>query len=259
MASPVTLSMETLALTRDDGLAVVELDRPPANAIEAGLVDELHETFTALEDDEDVDAVVLTSAVDGFFSGGLDLPALAAYDETAMERFVTGFLDAFRLLHGFGKPLVAALSGHTVAGGAVLAVTADHRVAARGDWTVSMNEIDVGLPVPEPQALVVTDLVGTSGSRDLLLRGRTYTPDEAAEAGLVDEVVPPDALDDRARELARELGGKPSAAFAQIKRAQRQDVLRAFDTRRKRHVDELLTVVRDPETREALMRAAEEL
>lgn len=251
--------METLTLTREDGLAVVALDRPPANAIDAGLVDELHETFAELEDDEAVDAVVLGSAVDGFFSGGLDLPALSAYDETAMERFVTGFLDAVRLLHGFGKPVVAALPGHTIAGGAVLAVTADHRVAAGGDWTVAMNEVDVGLPVPEPQALIVTDLMGAAGSRDLLLRGRTYTPVEAAEAGLVDEVVARDDLDERAREVARELGEKPTSAFAQIKRAQRREVLRAFDERRKRHVDELLRVVRDPETREAMMRAAEEL
>lgn len=251
--------METLTLAREDGLAVVSLDRPPANAIEAGLVDELHEVFSDLQDDEAVDAVVLTSAVDGFFSAGLDLPALSAYDETAMERFVTGFLDAFRLLHGFGKPLVAALPGHTVAGGAVLAVTADYRIAAQGDWTVAMNEVDVGIPVPEPQALIVTDLMGAAGSRDLLLRGREYDPEEAREAGLLDAVVPPDDLQDRARGLARELGEKPAPAFAQIKRAQRQDVLRAFDERRKRHVDELLAVVRDPETRDAMMQAAEEI
>lgn len=251
--------METLTVTREDGLASVRLDRPPANAIESRLVNELEEAFADLEEDEAVDAVVLASAVEGFFSAGLDLPALGSYDDGEMRAFVSDFLDTFRYLHGYPKPVVAALPGHTVAGGAVLAVTADYRLAADGDWGFAMNEVDIGIPVPEPQALIVTDLMGAAGSRDLLLRGRTYEPGEALEAGLVDEVVDGDELGERARALAGELGEKPGAGFAQIKRAQRQDVLRAFDERRKRHEQEILDVVNDPETQEAMRAAAESL
>lgn len=251
--------MQHVNLERRDGTAEVLLDRPPANAIESGLTKQVQETFEDLEEDEDVDAVVFSSAVEGFFSAGLDLPELTALPDEEFRAFLTDYRELFHYLHGYPKPVVAALPGHTVAGGAVWAVTADYRLASPGDWGLAMQEVNVGMPIPEHQALIVEGLTDSRSRRDLLLRGRTFGPEEAQDAGFVDELVPGDELQERARELAAELGEKPTAAFAQIKRAQRRQELRAFEERDKRQEQEIFEAMEDAEVRQERESAAESI
>ena len=130
-------------------LVIVRLDKARGNAIDEPLVARLHPGRRAARADPGVRGVLLASAHPKLFSPGLDLVTLIEYDRAGMERFMRLFAEmrsgpstALR------KPMVAAIDGHAVAGGCILALTADHRVLKRGGAQIGLNEVKVGVPLP---------------------------------------------------------------------------------------------------------------
>ncbi len=224
---------EHLTLERDGSLQRILLDRPPVNALNLGILQELREALTEAEEDGDIHGVLLGSAQERF-SAGLDLPEISTYDEGTLTAFADAFLTLFEELYAFPKPLVAAIPGHCIAGGLLLVAPADHRVAAAGDYKLVMKEVDLGLPMPEPEAQVLTELVGFDDARELLLHGTTYDPEGALGIGLVDRVVPPEDLDAEATALLESLAEKPLEGYAGIKRSMRAPLLDRIRAGRKR-------------------------
>src|SRR5437870_6708061 len=135
-----------LRYERQGPLAVLTLDRPPANALNRDFFAEVGTVLPALAA-PDVRAVVVTGS-GRFFSAGLDLFEILTYRGTEASEFMARFDDGFTGLFALEKPMVAAVNGHAIAGGAVLAATADFRLAAEGESRIGLTELQVGGPVP---------------------------------------------------------------------------------------------------------------
>jgi enoyl-CoA hydratase len=163
-------------------------------------------------------AVVITG-YDRFFSAGLDLPSLLPLDRGELGRFIELFGEVMLAVLDAPLPVVAAINGHAIAGGCVLALQADVRWMAAGGGKIGLTEVQLGIGLP---AVVVETLrlrVAPAALRPIALEGRRFGPDEARAVGLVDEVVAAEELRARAVGKARELAELPAGAFRQIKAA----------------------------------------
>jgi enoyl-CoA hydratase len=208
-----------------DGIALIRFDRPPVNAIDLAVTEELGPLAAALARTPPK-AVVLTGA-GAAFSAGLDLKTVPAYGADQRKALVLSINRMVRQLYGLPCPVVAAINGHAMAGGLVLALACDLRIAAEGAAKLALSEVNVGVPFPLGPLLVVNDTVAGATRRDLALLGRVYNPAAALAAGLVDEVVPAERLVSRARERARELASL--RGYKAIKAQLRAESLAALD------------------------------
>jgi enoyl-CoA hydratase/carnithine racemase len=206
----------TLVQVEDrDGVAVVILDRPPANALEPGLV---ADGLAALETLRTTSpgAVVLTGG-GSFFSGGADLrvvPRLSPDDQAELARRVNQLFEGW---HTFPRPVVSAVNGHAVAGGLVLALCGDWRVAAAGG-RYGLTEVKAGIPFPSAAMAVVRAELDPRVLRRLALRAELVDGFTAVELGLFDEVVEAGSVVDRALAVAAELAALPPRTFEHVKR-----------------------------------------
>jgi enoyl-CoA hydratase len=215
------------AFTREDveGVALIRFDRPPVNAIDLAVTEELGALARALER-APPKALVLTGT-GAAFSAGLDLKAVPAYAPPERKALVLSINRMVRRIYGLPCPTVAALNGHAMAGGLVMALACDLRVAAAGAAKLALSEVNVGIPFPLGPLLVVNDIASGAARRDLALFGRVFDPEGARQAGLVDEVVPPERLLARAAERARELASL--RGYAAIKAQLRAAALAELD------------------------------
>jgi enoyl-CoA hydratase/carnithine racemase len=206
----------------------LRLARPPANALDPALIAALRAALA--------DAVgggrqaVVLSGSPGRFSGGLDVPALLALDRTGMRDLWRTFFGLLRDLAACPVPVVAAITGHSPAGGTVLSLFADHRVFAAGTFVVGLNEVRVGLPVPEVLLRALTYVVGERQAARLAVGGLLFGPDEALRTGLVDEVAPPADVVPRALAWARDLLTLPRGPMTTTRALARRPLVAAFDT-----------------------------
>jgi len=209
------------------GVAVIRFDRPPANAIDLAVTDEFGALLGELER-APPKAVVLTGTGSAF-SAGLDLKTVPAYGPAQRRALVLSINRMVRRLYGFPRPVVAAMNGHAMAGGLVLALACDLRIAASGPSKIALSEVNVGIPFPLGPLLVVNDIVSGIARRDLALFGKVYDPAAALAAGLVDEIAAPDRLLPRAIERARALAALPGypAIKAQLRAATLAELDRA--------------------------------
>lgn len=212
-----------------DEVTLLTLDRPKANAFSPELVAGLSKALAA---SEDARAVVLGSAIPGMFSAGWDLPRIVDADRPAMEEFVSAFCDLVRELFVFGPPLVAALPGHAIAGGLIVAMGADERLAARGKAKFGLSEVVLGVSVPQCLMEPFRHVVGARHMERLAATGENVGVEEALAIGLIDRVVPAEELADRAFERARFLAGLAPEAHAAIKRRSRAAAVARFDQAR---------------------------
>lgn len=199
--------------TRGD-VAVLRMDDGKANAMNP-------EFFAGLErgmaEARDAGALVLTGA-GKFFSGGLDLPFLAPLARPRIVEIYEALHGTMMRLFSFPAPVVAAINGHAIAGGCILALQSDARVMAQGSFKIGLNEAQLGLAMP---AFVVETLRGRFAPgvfERTILEGPLYSPEQALAAGLVDEVAAALELEGRAIERAGQLASVPREAFAESKR-----------------------------------------
>ncbi len=214
--------MEHLHTGREDSLLILTMSRGKANALNHTLVEELHTAVTAAAADDSVRGVVLASGLPRFFSSGFDVREVFSYGREAMADFFGRFIDLYESLYACPKPVVAALSGHTFAGGAILATACDFRIMADGDYGFALNEINLGLALTPSIRRMLTGAVGVGRAREVLLFGEPLTPARALEIGLVRELAPAAEVRGRAIACARLLASKPPAAYREIKRSLRE-------------------------------------
>jgi enoyl-CoA hydratase len=207
------------------GVAVVRFDRPPANAIDLAVTEEFGALLDELEK-APPKAVVLTGT-GAIFSAGLDLKAVPSYGPAQRRALVLSINRMMRRLYGFPRPVAAAVNGHAMAGGLVLALACDLRIAAAGPSKLALSEVTVGIPFPLGPMLVVNDIVAGAVRRDLALFGKIFDPAAALAAGFVDEIVEPERLLARTIERARALAALPG--YAAIKAQLRAAALAELD------------------------------
>jgi enoyl-CoA hydratase len=208
-----------------DRIARILMDHAPVNAMTVPLLDAVLAAFERASADDEVDVIVLGSAVPGRFSAGLDLKAFAQGDwensRALLERLYTRFTDLqFRL----GKPSIAAVNGTARGGGMTLAISCDMMVVERGA-TLGYPEIDVGV-IPAIHFTHLPRIVGRHRAFDLLFTGRTFSPEEGHELGIVTRVVDSGNSLSAALELARVLADKPQ----RVLRMAREMFMREIDS-----------------------------
>jgi 3,2-trans-enoyl-CoA isomerase len=182
--------MNTIKVRIKDKIAVLSLDRGRSNAINSEMVSELHQMIRNIENDDSIAGLIITGK-EGFFSAGLDLIELYNYDEDQIREFWVEFLSLVTSMVSFKKPMIAAISGHSPAGGCVLAICCDYRVMAEGKFIIGLNEVPVGIIVPESIFHLYAFWLGNAPAYRALLEGKLMNTQEALSAGLVDEVVKP--------------------------------------------------------------------
>jgi enoyl-CoA hydratase/carnithine racemase len=200
----------------EGGVAALFLCRGKVNALDESTIDELKDRFRELEADDAVRAAVL-SGEGKFFSFGFDIPGFLGHSKPDFSRFLAKFTDLYTYLFTYPKPVVAALNGHTVAGGLMLALACDRRLMAAGKGKVALNELGFGSSVLAGSVEMLRFAVGNRNAEEVLYTGAMYLPEEALRLGLVDEVCSGEELLGKALVAARELGGKSQPAFQSIK------------------------------------------
>ena len=203
-------------------VTVVEIDRPPANAMSLELLDELVERARAIGCD--VPAAVVIAGRAGFFSAGVDLKAVPGYGPDEQRRMVSGINRMVIATYGLSCPVIAAVTGHAIAGGLVLALCADLRIASL-EGRYGLTEIKVGVPYPQAAIGVVRAELPSHAARRLVLSNEFIDGAEALRLGLFDEALEPDQVLPRAVELAIETAAFPADLYAGAKRELRSQTL----------------------------------
>jgi len=213
------MAYETLIVESRDGVATVTVNRPEKlNALSDRVMEELDAVFAALGADASVRGVILTGAGEKAFVAGADIGELATQSPVeGQERSFRGqrVLDRIERL---GKPVVAAVGGFALGGGCELALACDLRIASERA-KLGQPEILLGIIPGGGGTQRLARLIGPAKAKDMILTGRQVGAEEALRIGLVDEVVAPDALHDRAYALAAELAQGAVVAQGLAKRA----------------------------------------
>ena len=204
-----------------DEVALVTLAHGKVNALDLELVREL---LAALGELADAGAVVLTGR-GSVFSAGVDLARVDGEPAEYLADFLADLDTLFRRLLLFPRPLVAAVNGHALAGGWVMACAADVRLAAAGDATVGVTELAVGVPFPRSAFEAFRLATPAPLVASLALRARRLPVAEAARLGMLDELLPPDRLLPRGFEIAAEMATTSSDVIAATKRQLRAGAL----------------------------------
>lgn len=215
--------MTHVRVVGEGGVAVVTLRRGKVNALDEPTVDELKDRFREIEADGTARAVVFTGE-GAFFSFGFDIPGFLGHSKQDFSRYLAKFTDLYGYLFTYPKPVVAALNGHAVAGGLMLALACDRRFMAAGKGKVALNELAFGSSVFAGSVEMLRFAVGNRNAEEILYTGAMVSPEEALRLGLVDEVCSAEDLSGNAVAAARELGGKSQPAFRSIKRLLRGPV-----------------------------------
>ncbi len=213
------MSEPPFILRRDGAVLEVLLNRPKANAIDAATSRQLGEVFADFRDDPTLRVAILGSALERFFSAGWDLNAAAEGEPPDADYGIGGF-GGLQTLPGLNKPVIAAVGGIAVGGGFEIALSADLIIAAE-TARFALPEIRSGT-IADAATLKLPRRIPYHIAMELLFTGRWMEAAEAKHWGLVNDVVPPDALMDRARTLAAQLAAGPPLVFAAIKEVARE-------------------------------------
>lgn len=215
--------MNTIATTIKDKLAIITLNRGKSNSLNREMVTELHDMLENIENDDNIGGVIITGR-ENFFSAGLDLIELYHYNEEEAKSFWHLFLKFTAKITAFKKPLVAAINGHSPAGGCVIALACDARVMAHGQYIIGLNEVPVGIIVPHSIFKLYAFWLGHASAYRNILAGKLFSPDEALAVGLVDELVKQESILTAAERKVRKYMAFEANTWQQSKLNVRRDL-----------------------------------
>ena len=201
-----------------DNVGILKLDRGITNAINLELVKQITENLENIKADPQIHSVVLSSTSEKFFAIGFDIPELIELSPKEFKVFYQSYNQLCLDLYSFPKPIVAALLGHAIAGGCILALCCDYRFIAEGRKLMGLNEIKLGVPIPYPGDCVLQQIVGPRHAQEITYVGDFYPSNDLFQMGMVDAVFPLEQVFNKAIEKAKLLGSLPQAAFERIKR-----------------------------------------
>jgi Delta3-Delta2-enoyl-CoA isomerase len=233
--------MHFVRLSTNEGIAEARLKRGKVNALNEQAVEEIDACFRTMAAEPEIRAVIFTA--DGpFFSFGFDVPEFLSYPKESFSRFLNRFTNLYTYLFTYPKPLVAALNGHAIAGGCMLALACDYRVMVSGKGKISLNEITFGSSVFAGSVEMLRFLVGSKNAHAILYDGAMYSAQTASQLGLIDQVSSDEKLVGDAREVARRLAAKDAAAFRSIKGLLRAPVADEMARKEELSVEEFVDI-----------------
>lgn len=204
----------------------LRLARPPVNALHPPLLAQLRDAVRAAPGDG-VQGLVIAGGPNAF-SAGLDVPHLMGLGRDALSDAWRVFFETAQAIAESPIPVVAAIAGHSPAGGCVLALCCDYRVMARGPFRIGLNEVQVGLAVPEGIQHLMRRVVGAYRAERLMVEGAMVEAEQALAIGLVDELTDVDHVATRARAWLEELLAKPRRPMLETRRIARADLVGAL-------------------------------
>jgi enoyl-CoA hydratase len=215
------MSSDAVQYELEDGVAVIRLDDGKANAISPDVVSGIHAALDRAE--KEARAVILAGRA-GRFSAGFDLSVMRGGPDQVVALVSAGGELALRF-YGFPRPVVAACTGHALAMGAILLLSADARVGAEGSFKIGLNEVSIGLALPVFGVELARERLSKRHLTRAVETAELYTPSGAVDAGFLDRVTSPDTLLDEARGEARRLGELNAKAFAGTKKRLRASTI----------------------------------
>jgi enoyl-CoA hydratase/carnithine racemase len=247
-----------MIVTTDHGnVREVRLNRLPVNALSSELISALRQAIDQAARG-DARALVLSGTA-GVFSAGLDIPLLVTLDGSGVALLWRELYALMKSLASSPIPIAAAITGHAPAGGTVLALFCDWRVAARGEFKLGLSEVQVGIPLPPVIFAALRRQVGPREAERLAVGGLILSPEEALRVGLVDELASPDDVLGRALAWCLNLLALPAEAMLATRRRARADLLALFDQSLEEEWRRAVDVWWSPETQSTLHRLVERL
>ncbi|HEY9111847.1 MAG TPA: enoyl-CoA hydratase/isomerase family protein [Rhodanobacteraceae bacterium] len=214
-------------IEHDHHIRELKLARPPVNALNPELIATLKRAI--VQAPAEGAAALVISGSPGLFSAGLDIPALLQLDRDKMRAFWNDFFGVCAALACAPIPVAAAVTGHSPAGGAVLAIFCDYRVMARGEYKIGLNEVQVGLTVPDCIQAALRRLAGPYRAERLLVAGTMLDAEDALGSGIIDELTDVDHVVTRTLAWLAPLLQLPRRAMLTTRALARADLARLFD------------------------------
>ena len=227
-------------------ITVLRLAHGKASALDVELLSAFIDELNGIKK-SDVRALVLTGS-GSIFSAGVDLFRLTEGGAAYVDEFLPLLNDSLLALFELSLPVVAAVNGHAIAGGCILAQACDYRLMAEGTGKIGIPELLVGVPLPPVPFEIVRFAVPQQHLQKLAESGATYLPDDALRHGLIDEIVAPEKLLERAMEVATNLSRIPPDVFAITKLQIRQPCMDRLAAVKPELLVDVAEIWRDPET-----------
>ena len=218
---------ELVLIHKEDDIVDIQMNRPPVNALNSDLVDALHEQID-LHTENDAKGLIL-SGREGIYSAGLDVKKLLQMDADEISEFFKSFWGLMAKISKSPIPVVSAITGHSPAGGAVLANFCDYRVAASGNFKIGMNEVFVGLEVPKVIYKGFARHVGERHATELMIQGKLMNFDFAHEIGFINELTEPNKVKNKAFKWLKDLNQLPPEAMNATRLNAKSEINILFD------------------------------
>jgi len=216
---------DLVAYQLEDGVATLTLSNGKVNAISNDVIAAFNAALDQAEKDR---AVVVITGQPGILSGGYDLKIMTSSPQAALDLVAEGSTLARRMLsHPF--PIVVACSGHAVAKGAFLLLSADYRIGIEGPFSIGLNEVQIGMTMHHAGIELARDRLSKSAFGRSVINGEMFDPKGALQAGFLDKVVTAEELTDAARTVALQLKKINMRAHKQTKLKVRKDFLETLD------------------------------
>jgi enoyl-CoA hydratase len=216
--------MPLVTHTTDGEVTTITLDDGKVNALSPDMIDEI---ASALDTAERQNTIVVLRGREGVFSAGFSLPVLQGGGPDASRMLSAGFDLAQRLL-SFPAPVVIACTGHAIAMGSFLLLSADYRIAVRGPYKITANEVAIGLTMPHAAIEICRHRLAPTHFHRVVALSEVFSPDDAVAAGFVDRVVHANNLDDAVANAVQALAGLHRPAHAATKLRARDKALQAI-------------------------------
>ena len=201
----------------------------------------MHGALKNFADDKNIKSVIITGH-GKFFTFGFDIPEFLNYSKEDFVRYLKKFTDLYTYIFLYPKPIIAALNGHTIAGGCMMALACDYRIMVSGKAKIALNEIEFGSSVFAGCVEMLRFCVGNRNATTILYSGAMYSAEEAKDLGLMDKVTTEENLIDAARKAALDLGSKPKNAFNGIKSLLRMSVAEEMKRKEKDYIKKFVDI-----------------
>lgn len=234
----------------DNQIATVRMERGKVHALNEGHIEQLAGAFRQLESNDSARVIILTGT-DKFFSFGLDVPEIYDYSRDDCHRFLTKFTELYGHIFIYPKPVIAAINGHAIAGGCMLATACDWRIMMTGRARIALNEVTFGSTVFHSSIEVLKYLCGRNAEIIAGL-GAMYSAEEALTLGLIDERAREDGFKNKILNKAGQYMAVDAAAFRAIKNLLRRPIYDRMRAGEAESIRRFIEIWYSPSTREKL-------
>ncbi len=228
MTQPDAGEQVTAERVADGSVLLITMDDGKANALSFSMIEQLSAALAEAEGDEAIVAAVLAGRP-GRFSGGFDLSVMGGGDMSAIIDLVASGGDLVRTIYGCGVPVVAACTGHALAAGALMLLGADVRIGADGPFKVGLNEVAIGLTLPDWAHTIAVERLSRRHTQRAIANARLTEPADAVEVGFLDQVVDPEQVVSTAVDEAAALAALDPGAYRRTMNGFRKPTLDTMD------------------------------